>query len=239
MIDLRRPNINGRTAEEKLSQIHSYLYQFVEQLEWAFNNLSENPAAPTAEKAVSSANNTTINPTSTFNAIKSLIIKSADIVDAYYEDMNERFAGEYVAESEFGTYSELTAQTIEKNSTGITQILANLQKISSDLKEIDDALFMVNAYIKSGILEYDSNGFPIYGLEIGQRNVNNGVETFNKYARFSADRLSFFDQNDTEVAYISDYKLHITDVDIKGTLTLGGYEIDTSNGLVFRWKGGV
>lgn len=239
MIDLRRPNINGRTPEEKLSQIHSYLYQFVEQLEWAFNNLSETPTATTAEKAVSSANNTAINPTSTFNAIKSLIIKSADIVDAYYEEMNERFAGEYVAESEFGTYSELTAQTIEKNSTGITQILANIQEISSDLKEIDDALFMVNAYIKSGILEYDQSGFPVYGLEIGQRNVNNGVETFNKYARFSADRLSFFDQNDTEVAYISDYKLHITDVDIKGTLTLGGYEIDTSNGLVFRWKGGV
>lgn len=237
MIDLRRPSITGRTPEEKLSQIHSYLYQFVEQLEWAFNNLSENPAVPTAEKAVSSANNTTINPTSTFNAIKSLIIKSADIVDAYYEEMNERFAGEYVAESEFGTYSELTAQTIEKNSTGITRILANIQEISSDLEEIESALLAVNAYIKSGILEYDQSGFPVYGLEIGQRNVINGVETFNKYARFSADRLSFYDQNDTEVAYVSDYKLHITDVEIEGTLSLGGYEIDTSNGLVFRWKG--
>ncbi len=239
MIDLRRPNINGRTPEEKLSQIHSYLYQFVEQLEWAFNNLSESSSVSTAEKAVvSSANNTAINPASTFNAIKSLIIKSADIVDAYYEEMNERFAGEYVAESEFGTYSELTAQTIEKNSTGITQILANIQEISSDLEEIESALLAVNAYIKSGILEYDQSGFPIYGLEIGQRNVINGVETFNKYARFSADRLSFYDQNDTEVAYVSDYKLHITDVEIEGTLALGGYEIDTSNGLVFRWKGG-
>lgn len=240
MIDLRQPNITGRTVEEQLGQIKSYLYQFVGQLEWAFNTLSETEGSTaTASTAASSETSKIASAANTFNSIKSLIIKSADIVNAYYEEMSERFEGSYLAQSEFGTYSELTAQTIEKNSVAIVQMFENIQEITSDLSEIQNRLLAVNAYIKSGLLEYGEDGVPIYGLEIGQRNTVDGTEVFNKYARFSADRLSFYDQNDIEVAYVSDFRLHITDAEITGKLTVGGYEIDSSSGLCFRWKGGV
>jgi hypothetical protein len=58
---------------------------------------------------------------------------------------------------------------------------------------------------------------------------------FSKYARFVADKLSFYDKNDTEVAYISDYKLYITNAQITGTLNLGRYELDPTDGLAFKW----
>jgi hypothetical protein len=77
----------------------------------------------------------------------------------------------------------------------------------------------------------------VYGLEIGQRNKIDGEEVFNKYARFTSDRLSFYDQNDTEIAYISDYKLHINHAEVLGTLKIGGYLIDTTKGLTFKWVG--
>lgn len=239
-IDIRLPNITANTTEGQLQQMRSYLYQFAEQLNWALNNLeTEGSSVSTASSGGkgATAESEKIDSVNTFNAVKSLIIKSADIVNAYYEEINRRLEGIYVAQSEFGTYSEQTSQNISQNSTNITQAFTSIQEISSAIAEIEDTLINVSAYMKSGLLGYDGSGVPIYGLEIGQRNTVDGEEVFNKYARFSADRLSFYDQNDTEVAYVSDYKLFITAAEIKGTLTLGKYEIDTSNGLVFRWVG--
>ena len=65
------------------------------------------------------------------------------------------------------------------------------------------------------------------------------MEVFDKFARFTSDRLSFYDQNDNEVAYISDRKLYITHVEVKGTFSIGGF-IDTvlSDGsIVTKWVG--
>lgn len=236
MIDLRTPNITGRTTEEKLAQIQSYLIQFVGQLEWAFNNISTEgtAAVATSPSEAPLENSSKTGATATFNAIKSLIIKSADIVNAYYMQMSERFDGVYLAQSEFGTYEELTSQTIEKSDKDIKQIFEDLQTIDTDIAALQSKLLSVDAYIKSGLLDYNDDGLPVYGIEIGQKNKVNGEEVFNKFARFSANRLSFYDQNSIEVAWISDYMLHITDAEITGTLYLGGYKIDTTNGIVFH-----
>ena len=231
------PNITAPDERGQIKQIRSYLFQLADQLKWALNSIDSG-----GTKALQQVNNKSVTKEiteeeaqDTFNSVKALIIKSADIVNAYSEEISEKFSGEYVAKSDFGTYTENTEQTITKNSTSIDQLFTNVQKISSKLDSLEDSLIEVKARIKSGILYYDDNGVPIYGLEIGQTNDINGVEVFNKYARFTSDKLSFYDKNDTEVAYISDYKLYITNAHITGTLTLGRYEFDTSNGLAIKW----
>ena len=116
----------------------------------------------------------------------------------------------------------------------------NVQKIVSDIENLEHSIIEVNARIRSGLLDHDEKGVPIYGLEVGQKNIIDGVEVFNKFARFTSDRLTFYDKNDTEVAYISDYKLYITNAQITGTLIIGRYELDTSNGLAYKWiEGGI
>jgi hypothetical protein len=97
----------------------------------------------------------------------------------------------------------------------------------------------VTANIKSGLLYYDDTGVPMYGLEIGQKTEKDGAEVFNKFARFTANKLSFYDQSSNEVAYISDYKLYITNVHITGSLTEGGFVNKVvSGGVVTKWVGG-
>jgi hypothetical protein len=64
-------------------------------------------------------------------------------------------------------------------------------------------------------------------MEIGQRTEVDGVEVFNKYARFTSDRLSFFDQNGNEVAYISDKKLYISHIEVTGSYNIGDL-VDTA-----------
>ena len=236
-IDIKLPNISATSDRGRLEQVRSYLYQLAEQLNWALNTLESNAGGgkqnnQTSKKA---ANEAEAQAQASFNYTKSLIISSADIINAYYDELNEKFSGQYVAQSDFGTYAEQTSQEVTRNSTATENVFVSIQEILGSVAEIESNLNEVSARIKSGVLYYDDNGLPVYGLEIGQTNEIDGVKTFNKYARFTSDRLSFYDQNDTEVAYISDYKLYITNVQISGTLTLGGYDVDTSNGVAFKW----
>jgi hypothetical protein len=235
-VDLKYPNISSLTEEGKVEQIRAYLYQLVDQLKWALNSIEGGGAKMVQQVSNSTAKQVTEKEAqSTFNSIKSLIIKSADIIEAYYDEIKQRFEGEYVAKSSYGTYTENTERLITENSKVSEDLYKSVQKIVSDIDTLEHSIIEVNARIRSGLLYYDEKGVPIYGLEVGQINDIDGEEVFNKYARFTSDRLSFYDKNDTEVAYISDYKLYITNAQITGTLTLGRYELDTSNGLAFKW----
>lgn len=232
-VDLRLPNITGDTPEAQLGQLKSYVYQLVEQLNWALNleETSNEVVAPKKSEAAVKEEEAR----STFNSIKSLIIKSADIVEAYGEKIEKSLSGQYVAQSDYGVFAETTNSTITANSTAIEQLYTDVQSISGTVDGIGDSVIDVLANIRTGILYYDDSGAAVYGLEIGQRNTIDGEEVFRKYARFVSNRLSFFDENDNEVAYISDYKLYITSAQVTGELTVGRYRLDTSDGLAFRW----
>ena len=407
--DFRYPQITGATEREQLQQMRTYIHQLVDELKWALNSVEapQSNVVVIQQKSTGSSGSSTIGldedgTQARFNELKPLIIKSAEIVNAYYEEINKRLEGLYVAQSDFGTFMEQTSQEIEATSTEITQVFNNVQIIASDvsnidskvktidssvqqintkvssidsytttigtkvttidnkvstidtelksvgesvgtldttlkavegtvgdidsnlkavegtvggldedlrsvetdlkdtkvgigstidsiseevgvidsdlqgvkagvekdigdlsnevgkvdtkledaknalnsdlgklkdsLNELNSVVVEVDAHIKSGLLDYD-NEIPVYGLEVGQTNTINGVKVFNKYARFTAGRLSFYDNNGTEVAYISDYKLYITHAEVTGTLKLGGYLVDTSNGVTFKWVG--
>ena len=393
--DFRYPQLTGATEREQLQQLKTYIHQLVDQLKWALN--STEPAQSSyviVREKVNSGGGGGISTIgldddstqARFNELKPLIIKSAEIIEAYYEAINRRLEGLYVAQSDFGVFAEKTSQQIEETSTNTTQQFQNIQVVVTDIgdnvgsladeilniseefnytqrdvvdiqsniqtingevvslsgevvaldgeiksveenvgaidselktvgsnvetldtelqdtkvgisstiesiseevgvidkdlqgvkagvesgikdlsdevgkvdSKIEDAksaigsdvdklkksldalnqtLIDVNAHIKSGLLYYDENEIPVYGLEVGQKNTVNGVEVFNKFARFCAGRLSFYDNNGTEVAYISDYKLYITHAEVTGTLKLGGYLVDTSRGVTFKWVG--
>lgn len=267
-IKLRYPNITGTNEREQIEQIKRYLFQLVDELQLAGNgDQSTSGVITTSQRRRSSASDDAVtNAKTLFAVLKPLIIKSADIVQAYSEEISKKFEGEYVAISDFGTYTESTSQEIIENSTEIERLFTNIQTIDTDLqgvftdiraenenlsKEVSDlveqtkavaqkveAILTVNAYIKSGLLYYNDEELPVYGIEVGQTNNVNGTDVFKKFARFTADRLSFYDQNNEEVAYISDYKLYITSVEILYNLIGGGFILDFSRGFTLKYAGG-
>lgn len=235
-IELRLPNITATTAEEQLKQVKSYLYQMVEQLNWAMKNMESGGTSESLTVTSSTAAQEK-EATSTFNNIKALIIKSADIVNAYYEVINRRLEGRYMAESDFGTYLESTTQAITENSTLIERLYTNIQEIASQMEGVGNSIVNVNAHIRSGLLYYDDDGIPVYGVEVGQKTEVNGEEVFNRYARFTSGKLSFYDQNNIEVAYISNYKLYINHAEVTGSLRLGGFKdmVQADGSVVTKW----
>lgn len=277
------PNFQVSTPGEQ--RLYSYLYQTVQQLNWAMEHIGTVSGEGGSGNAVltgqtSGAAASAPVSQETFSQIKGLIIKSADIVNAYCEAIQAKLQGQYAVQSEFGSFVRDTELALEASSEAVTQNYSNLQQLQVQSGALSDRVSSVhtqvetvqsglqqvqsqtgqnqaalsglqetvsdlravqletNAYIKTGVIAAEPDGTPIYGLEIGQTNEVGGQEVFNKYARFSSSRLSFYDQNDTEVAYISDYKLYITNVQITGVLTAGSYTLDTSDGLAFRFTGG-
>ena len=235
MINIRLPNITAPTEREQLIQVKSYLHQLVQELNWALTSIESGSETQTTKKTSAGNAVTKDEMTTSFNELKSLIIKSSNTVMAYAEAAEETYNSRYVAQSDFGTYTEDASQTIKKNSKSIESVYDDVQKIFTDI----ETLAKVSANIKSGLLYYDDSGVPVYGLEVGQRTKIDGVEVFDKFARFTSDRLSFYDQNDNEVAYISDRKLFITHAEVTSTFRMGGF-MDTvlSDGsIVTKWVG--
>lgn len=237
-IDLRYPNITGKTEAEQMAQMRSYLHQLVEQLNWALNAAESYQGGNTSAPVVVNGNVPANEAQETFDSIKALIIKSADIVKAYETTIISNFNGKYFADSDFGTYIEETNRKVEENSKGVTETYTRVESIDSRVESVEDEVNTTNAYIKRGLLDDGS-----VGIEVGE--TKDG--SYHRYAQFTAERLTFYDVNRNPVAYIgagdadkSDTNcLYVTGKAVfLGEIQLGGYKTDTTDGLAFTWIGG-
>ena len=243
MIHFEAPRLVATDQRGQMEEMRRYLYRLTEQLNLALSTVDEDAEIIRTIRNTSSLDGTLNEQQSinTFNSVKALIIKSADIITAYMEKFQQEFNGLYVAQSDFGTFQEVTRAQIEQNSQGMTSLYDNIQTIISQIEGFESAIIEVNAYIRQGLLYYNDDGVPIYGLEIGQKTKQNDEEVFNKFARFTSDRLSFFDQNGTEVAYISDLKLHIRQAKVTEIFEIGGFQkkVNANREVITRWVGGT
>lgn len=232
MADIRRPNINAPTTEGQLEQIKSYLYQLTNQLNFAIKS-SDSMSGVTVKDQDGNELSASASAEKTFFMVKDLIIKSADIVNAYYETISKKLSGQYVAVSEYGKFKQDTNANFEATSKNIIQNYESIQSIENDVENLNE-LRKDNCYIKTGWLDDNET---IAGVEVGKVSEVDG-ETQTAFARFTTNRLSFFDVTGRELAYFSDYRLYINVVVITGHLQFeGGYILDPSNGLAFKWGG--
>ena len=140
--DFRYPQITGATEREQLAQMRSYMIQLVDQLRWALNSTEspqgsyvvvreKNNSGSTGAMSADVMHDDSVQ--AHFNEIKPLIIKSAEIIEAYYEAINMRLESMYVAQSDFGAFAEKASQDIEATSTSTTQQFQNMQVVITDL----------------------------------------------------------------------------------------------------------
>jgi len=243
-VNFRYPNITGMTSAEQIAQLRSYLYSLVEQLNMQDVGSVQPVAQHSQEQKAGSRAESVPAPKSTFNQIKDLIIKSADIVNAYYAQMSLRLEGQYVAQSDYGTYTAATTAAISLNSDRIDQNYTSVQKISGEL----EAFMEATAYVRQGQLfvvgeenletelgQELQEGTPVYGVEVGQT----VGDSFKKFARFTSYGMTLYDNNGNLSAYITDSRLNIPNAVIKNSLTRGGFKetISADGGSVERWVG--
>lgn len=249
-INLELPNITAQTADAQMAQMRSYLYQMVQQLHWAFDTVETNSGNQIAtiikeQKQIQS----TMSAAAQFDAIKDLIIKSADIVEAYYDQIEKMLDlnSKYVAISDFGTFREETSMQLGASHDAIQQNISRMETLTDLVDGISDKYRSQQSYIRYGTVgtTLDDTGLArdtAPGIEIGDYIVldDGTVQHTNKrFARFTAYGLELFgdSKNAPPVAYIKQNKLYIANAEVTGSFKLGGYIISATDGLSFDWVG--
>ena len=134
-MNLRYPNLSAASIEGKLSQLQRYLYQLVDVL-----NISREQQTKVAKEALTAAQeirkavkDMPVTPIDNFNNIKALIIKSADIVEAYSETISKSLEGKYVAISDFGVYTESQLVQMDLAPDSLRSTMERVETITGDV----------------------------------------------------------------------------------------------------------
>lgn len=206
-VEIRLPELSGGSEKEQLRRVQSYLYTLAQQLQIAFDTITREQTQAAADKTAQPESR---GEGTNFAAVKALILKSAQITEHFQQAVEQKLSGLYVAQSQFGSFRQETEAAITANSQSIQQKFTQLQQLEATVAGLESAVREVSATIRTGLLAQTPEGGSIYGVEIGQQEWEDGVIRFRKYTRLTAQKLSFYDNNDVEVAYISDRRLYVT-----------------------------
>lgn len=240
------------SLRQQVMQQYAYLFQMAQQLNLALEQLEQAESGTVRAAGASSgggaAGGTKLAAADRqYQKLRSMIVKTADQVRHTREELTARLQEEYVAVSDFGSYVASLSAYLEANPEAVTQYYSFFSDLKADVEAVDAAFrhYKVDTegYIRTGIVSYDG-AVPVYGVAVGQdlvcREVDGEqvVEQNNFRAVFTATRLSFW-QDATEVAYVSNNRLYITNITVLGGIAIGDWSVEAAeSGLAFRWIGG-
>lgn len=240
------------SLRQQVMQQYAYLFQMAQQLNLALEQLEQAEggtvrAAGAASGGAAAGGTKLAAADRQYQKLRSMIVKTADQVRHTREELTARLQEEYVAVSDFGSYVASLSAYLEANPEAVTQYYSFFSDLKADVEAVDAAFrhYKVDTegYIRTGIVSYDG-AVPVYGVAVGQdlvcREVDGEqvVEQNNFRAVFTATRLSFW-QDATEVAYVSNNRLYITNITVLGGIAIGDWSVEAAeSGLAFRWIGG-
>lgn len=249
------PNLTG-SAEQQLRMVYSYLFRLAENLNVALSNLNEDNFSSAVQLTQSynavSVNSGGSSAGDTYNELRALIVNTAEVINSELDVLQMEMNSKYNAvSSEWGAFQENIDTTIEATAGEVIQKLnydSKIETLEQQAAVFSEYQVKTEGYIKSGFIEYDESGVPIIGIAIGQGLTSVKVtidgEEYDQFdasqscAFYTAEKVSFR-INGQEVAYVSNSKLYIGDVEITGSIVLGGkWLVTTTNGFKIQWIGG-
>ena len=234
IINLTPPSATGGQAEQ-VRNLYSYLYQLTDRLNAAFVALDvgDSNASGASVSAGGTSSGMSADQARQYNELKALIIKTGTVTKEYADKLVASLDSVYIAQSEWGTYEEQIHQDIEATASGIVESY-NFQ---SQIDALDDYRIEASGYILRGIIGYDENNVPIFGIAIGQDLKTTEVtidgvtykqvDMTKNLATYTADGITFW-LNGVAVARLNQQELSITRAVITEKITLGDWEIATN-----------
>ncbi len=250
------PPILQGGAEQQLRQLRDYLVAFHRALTTAVNSIDRENLSPAVAQAISSAGGAVTKEALDRQAatLKSLIIKSADVVYQEMDRITAELESKYVAISDsFGTFTENVNSTLTATASEIRQAIRYYGELQSALAatagDLQSYIIETRGYIRQGIVDYDGAA-PVIGIAIGQDIQTSGtdvgadgrtydvIEKKSFLSILTAEKLSFY-QGENEVAYLSNNQLYITAAHILDRIEMGdGWQLGSENGFTVKWVGG-
>ena len=214
------PVLQGNEATQ-LRQLYGFLYTMSEKLNAAMNEVDVQTKAEIRTTATGQAQQ----QAEGFSTLKSLIIKTAEIVRTEMQEISTQLHAETEAVSaDVGALEQTMDATIRATAEGILQEY-NFSELVTDTEANTFSLQRINQYIFTGLI---SDNPVQYGIAIGEgvtaydENNNPYLNQNAKVATFTMDKLAFW-QGTVELAYFSSGKFYITNGEITNTLQIGNY----------------
>jgi hypothetical protein len=244
------PSTTQGDANARIAAIHRYLFKLSEQLNHALTQSDEKikQTVVASQNAIKAAEEPLEGE---YNRLKSLVIKTADIVRTEMDVLETRLASEYIAISTWGAYEESIRAHATATAREVLETFeysSRLDALERDSVTFDSYRLSTSGYIRRGIIGYDDQSMPIIGIAIGQdlrsRTVEIGCEVLEEIdmtqnlAAYTSDRVTFW-QNGVEVGSFSNSELSVTRIRVADSIGLGGlWAITRTNGFSIEWTGG-
>ena len=227
----------------QLTQVYRYLFRLSEQLNVGLSALEQRTAAVARPSGGAlppegaDGEQFWTEADAQYSSLKSLIIKTANLVRAEMDQIVTNLGSEYVAISEWGAYKESVSREIvdtAKYTMENFQYNEEVLNIPKMAAVFDEYRIETSGYIKRGIIGFDNSNFPIIGIAIGQglkyKKVVSGGKVYEVFdnsqnmATYAADKLSFWIDG-VEVAYLSNSELVVTRIIVSDSIQLGTWDI--------------
>jgi hypothetical protein len=246
------PRFTGE-PEAQLGQMHTWLFQMVEQLNVAMSVVQAQESVTAQQEHGGSGEGSNILTTEDLNQqrdqLKSLIIKTAEIVRVEMQREIKRLESSYLALSDFGEYREEISREIEDTASGTVESYAasiGLESYIKDSADLKEWQAETNGYIRKGFIYRNEADVPVLGIAIGQNITTKAVTTDGleqlevsnqNMGFFTSEGLEFY-VNGLRVAFFRNDGMEVNNATITGRLRIGNWEISHSNGLEIKWIGG-
>lgn len=231
------PQLQG-DEQAQLTQVYRYLFRLSEQLNAA--SIALDTQASNASEAIAKAAGidtaTAAKNDNHYTALVSLVVKTAEIVQAQMDKVVTTLRSSYSASSEHGELTEEVIREIEETAKKSLENFIYDAKVTS-LTPGEESAFQTHleGFIARGIIGFEEDGrTPIVGIAIGREllkklDVVDGktyevLDTTANMATYTSDKLSFWIDG-VEVAYLSNSELYVTRIIVLDSIKLGGWDL--------------
>ena len=121
--DLRLPTITAQDMGGKIMQIQSYLYQLVQDLNFILSQIES--AEGTTVVMQTQSGTGTVDVANIFASIKTLLMRSRDLAESYYEMYKPKLDETYVSQQIFNQYTANISSILASLDARVTALENN------------------------------------------------------------------------------------------------------------------
>ena len=150
---LMPPQLSG-TPEQQIAAMRDWMFQRVKELDAVVNAGEDNVKVTkdgSGRTVITNGDEAAIRGMA--SDLKSLILKTANEVEAYADKKVESFSSEYVARSEFGVFQQTVEATMETTAQGVAENYDLIQSVTSDVNTLFDSYEEIRGQVVRGIVQ--------------------------------------------------------------------------------------
>lgn len=146
------PQLSG-APEQQIAALRDWMFQRVKELDTIVNTEADNVAVTkdsSGRTVITNGDEAAIRNMA--SDLKSLILKTANEVEAYADRKVETFSSEYVARSEFGVFQQTVQATMETTAQGVEENYELIQAVTDDVNTLSSYYEDISGQIVRGIV---------------------------------------------------------------------------------------